>query len=199
MDPRPTVAVLVPAGEDTALWLAAIGHGGGKPELTGTSGPLPSDAGGLLVGGTADFGGTPLPALQQALDADMPVLGVCGGMHAINCALGGREPVPVPAASATGRQTIFMSPGGKLSYTIAGSGWVGVPFSNPTGIRSQELSPALFASCYREDGFLAGIEMPGHRWVMGVQWEAQKTGDMPRGFDSLLLALCERAGSYAKS
>ncbi len=124
----------------------------------------------------------------------MAILGVGWGMHAINVALGGREPVAVPGASVEPvKMPVFISPGGKLSYTIAGSGWVSVPFSNTEGVRAADLAPGLFASCYREDGFMAAIEMPGRNWVIGVQWNAHEVESMPSGFDSLLLALVERA------
>ena len=49
------------------------------------------------------------------------------------------------------------------------------------------------ASCYREDGFVAAIEMPGRNWVIGVQWNAHEINAMPSNFDNLLLALVERA------
>ena len=131
---------------------------------------------------------------MEAIAAGVPVLGVAHGMHALNTALGGKPPVDVPQPEGkNGKHTVFISPGAKLSYTITGSGWVSVPFSNVTGIRPGELAPGLLASCYREDGFLAAFEMPGRNWVIGVQWDAHKIDSLPKGFDSLLLALCERA------
>jgi putative glutamine amidotransferase len=121
-------------------------------------------------------------------------------MHALNVAFGGKLPVRVPQQNGTAaKHTVFISPGAKLSYTIAGSGWVAVPFSNTRGIRPAELAPGLLASCYREDGFLAAIELPGRNWVIGVQWDAHRVSEMPSSFDSLLLALCERAEEQASA
>ena len=40
---------------------------------------------------------------------------------------------------------------------------------------------------------MAAIELPGRNWVIGVQWKAHEIDSLPAGFDSLLLALVERA------
>ena len=68
-----------------------------------------------------------------------------------------------------------------------------VPFSNTMGIKEAALAPGLLASCYREDRFIAALELPGRNWVIGVQWNAHEIDSLPAGFDSLLLALVERA------
>jgi gamma-glutamyl-gamma-aminobutyrate hydrolase PuuD len=154
----------------------------------------PDSAGALLVIGTSMFDGQVPSVLSAALQRDLPVLGVGWGMHAVNSALAGALAVDVPNTTGEAqRMPVFISPGAKLSYTIAGSGWVTVPFDNTTGIRAKELAPRLMASCYREDGFMAGIELPGRNWVIGVQWNAHEIESLPAGFDSLLLALVERA------
>lgn len=148
----------------------------------------------MLVIGTSEFDGAVPQVLAQALERGMPVLGVSWGMHAINVALGGRMPALVAGqAEGQGKILSFISPGGKLSYTITGSGWVSVPFSNKMGLKPADLAPGMMASCYREDGFVAAIEMPGRNWVIGVQWNAHEINAMPSNFDNLLLALVERA------
>lgn len=189
-----TVAVLAPPGEDASSYFHAVIHGSGTPVGLLADGELPDGAGALLAIGTSPFDGKVPRALSDALERKLPVLGVGWGMHAVNSALGGAGPVEVPGAtSEPQRMPVFISPGGKLSYTIAGSGWVTVPFSNTTGIRAADLGHGLFGSCYREDGFMAAIELPGRNWVIGVQWNAHEVGTLPAGFDSVLLALAERA------
>lgn len=189
------VAVLAPFGEQPSSYFRAVEHGSGIPvAVTPENSELPLTATALLAIGGARFE-NPVPhALAEALERNLPVLGVGWGMHAINAALGGSAPVEVTGAVGMPvKMPVFISPGAKLSYTIAGSGWVSVPFSNSHGISSAQLAPGLLASCYREDGFLAAIEMPGRNWVLGVQWNAHEIESLPSGFDSLLLALVERA------
>lgn len=186
------VAILCPEGEDRAPYEAAITHGGGHPAVISHD-RWDASAGGLLIIGETPFITVP-PALLAALQAGVPVLGAAHGMHALNIALGGKPPVAVPEPDGkNGKRAVFISPGAKLSYTIAGSGWVAVPLSNLTGIRPAELAPGMMASCYGEDGFIAAFEKPGRNWVIGVQWDAHRIEALPKGFDSLLLALCERA------
>ena len=189
-----TVAVLASPDDDAARYFHVVTHGSGAPVGVLAGDVFPPNAGALLVIGISPFDGDIPPLLTTALERGLPVLGVGWGMHAVNMALAGEHPVAVPGSTGeTQRMPVFISPGAKLSYTIAGSGWVTVPFDNTTGLRAAELGPRLLASCYREDGFMAAIELPGHNWVFGVQWNAHEINSLPAGFDSLLLALVERA------
>ena len=189
-----SVAIAAAPGEDPVEYFHVVEHGEGSAAAVSHHDDIPVGAGALLVIGTAEFDGAVPHVLEQALGRGMPVLGVGWGMHAINVALGGRMPVPVEGEpGVTGKTLAFISPGGKLSYTIAGSGWVSVPFHNKTGLKPADLAPGMMASCYREDGFVAAMEMPGRNWVIGVQWNAHEIDAMPSNFDNLLLALVERA------
>ena len=188
------VAVLTPQGDAPESYFSAVSHGSGIPVSSETDRDLPDSAAALLVIGVTAFDGHVPKPLAQALKQKMPVLGVGWGMHALNVALGGDMPVAIPEApSEPTKSPIFISPGAKLSYTIAGSGWVSVPFSNSQGLRAGDLATGLMASCYREDGFIAAFELPGRNWTIGVQWNAHEIDSLPSGFDSLLLALVERA------
>jgi putative glutamine amidotransferase len=189
-----SVAIVAAPGEDPASFFHVVEHGEGVAVSVSHDDDVPSEAGALLVIGAAEFDGMVPQVLAQALERGMPVLGIGWGMHAINFALGGRMPVQVDGRpEGPGKILAFISPGGKLSYTITGSGWVSVPFSNRTGLKPADLAPGMMASCYREDGFVAAIEMPGRNWVIGVQWNAHEINAMPSNFDNLLLALVERA------
>lgn len=199
MNVRPEIGVLIPDGEDFSDWESAVIYGGGTPKLIHETDDLPNSAQGLLVGGTSQFKNDLHFSLINALRQNLPVLGIHNGMHVLNRSLGGFREIPVDSDESKIKQSVFLAPGGKISFIIAGSGWVSVPFSNDAGIRQLQLSPELFASSYREDGFLVGIEMPGRRWVMGIQWDAQKITEMPKGFDSLLMAFCEEAENHTLS
>ena len=113
-------------------------------------------------------------------------------MHALNHALGGGTPRPVEGCEKA-RKTVFISPGAKLSYTIAGSGWVGIPVDHTHGLLPADVADGMLASCYSEDRVVYTIEKPGRHWLIGVQWHAELVNEMPSSFDSLLLALVERS------
>jgi gamma-glutamyl-gamma-aminobutyrate hydrolase PuuD len=204
MDDLTRVALLVQAGGPEQPFARAIEHGGGLPVLCKTPATeLPSHVGGLLVAGTGALGEmeTPPAALLQAIEGRLPVLGIGWGMHALNVALGGRPPLPVKGHGAPGQQPgeelathpVFLAPGGKVSYTIAGSGWVTVPSAHTHGLMPGQVADGLLSSVYAEDQVVEAIEKPGHDWLIGVQWPAHLSAVTPKGFDSLLLALVERS------
>ena len=198
------VALLVQPGESESPFAGAIEHGGGEPVICDASaGELPPEVGGLLIAGQGAFAekeSVPT-ALEGAIDRRFPVLGIGWGMHALNVALGGRPPVKVEGHGApvrdpgaeTVRHPVFIAPGGKVSYTISGSGWVTVPSAHTHGLMPGEVADGLLSSVYAEDQVVEAIEKPGHHWLIGVQWPAHLTGSTPKGFDSLLLALVERS------
>ncbi len=193
------VALLVRPGESQQPFIAAIEHGEGEAVVVEPGADLPYAVGGLLVAGEGAYESTEaLPvALVQAIENGFPVLGIGWGMHALNIALGGDPPVPVDnhgnPSEETIRHPLFMAPGGKVGYTIAGSGWVTVPSAHTHGLLPAQVADGLLSSVYAEDQVVEAIEKPGREWLIGVQWPAHLHESTPKGFDSLLLALVERS------
>jgi len=193
------VALVVCPGENSQPFIDAIAHGAGHAVVIESDDELPGDVGGLMVAGEAGFvSPDSLPvALVQAIDAGFPVLGIGWGMHALNIALGGEPPIAVeghgdPSEDPT-KHTSFMAPGGKVGYTIAGSGWVTIPSAHTHGLLPAYVADGLLSSMYAEDQVVEAIEKPGREWLIGVQWPAHLHERTPKGFDSLLLALVERS------
>ena len=194
------VALVVRPEENSQPFIDAIAHGAGHAVVIESNDELPDDVGGLMVAGELGFTSSDsLPiALVEAIDAGFPVLGIGWGMHALNIALGGELPIAVeghgdPNEDPT-RHTSFMAPGGKVGYTIAGSGWVTIPSAHTHGLVPSSVADGLLSSMYAEDQVVEAIEKPGREWLIGVQWPAHLYERTPKGFDSLLLALVERSG-----
>ncbi len=204
MSKDPRVALLVQPGEAEQPFIHAIEHGGGQAVICkAQTAELPANIGGLLVAGSGAFGESEsVPeVLLAAIDGKFPVLGIGWGMHALNVALGGQPPVRVeghgdPHQNTAAQQVkhpVFIAPGGKVSYTIAGSGWVTIPSAHTHALMPGQVADGLLSSVYAEDQVVEAIEQPGHSWLIGVQWPAHLTDRTPKGFDSLLLALVERS------
>lgn len=160
---------------------------------------LPRNAAGLLIyaGDGSLFDRDATEPLREAIDAGIPVLASSGGMHELNVALGGdvAKEVLEHGASADGainRKSVFLAPGAKVSSTIGGSGWLGFPCNHQKGISQGGLAPGLMASAMADDRIVEAFEMPGHRWVIGVQWDVFSAKRLPRGFDGIWLAFLER-------
>lgn len=155
---------------------------------------------GLLCVGNRSF---PIPediplALSQSKKKDIPVLGIGWGMEMLNLAYGGKhEPQKNIRGdihnSVNTNHRVFLSPGGKVSFIIGGSGWVTVPTNNNEGIPNHLLASDFFVSAYAQDRTAQAIEKPGHNWVIGVQWPLCELSDVPSGFDNLLIAFIERS------
>jgi hypothetical protein len=193
------VALLVKTGENPQTFIAAIEHGDGNAVVLDAVSELPENVGGLLIAGEAAYEASEtIPAaLSQAIDGGFPVLGIGWGMHALNIALGGQPPVPVEGhgdpTEEPAKHPLFMAPGGKVGYTIAGSGWVTVPSAHTHALLPAQVADGLLSSVYAEDQVVEAIEKPGREWLIGVQWPAHMYDLTPKGFDSLLLALVERS------
>ncbi len=192
------IAVLCPPGEDPSEYRGALEGAGATATVASTGGLLPHGVAGLLIAGHGASSGRNEKryAITSALESDIPVFGIGWGMYAINEAMGGAPAVPVVGHIADGaapvRHAVFLSPGGKVSHAIGGSGWVNVPCAHTHGLRAAHVASGLLASAYARDGVVEAVELPGRPWVIGVQWRAHMPQELPKGFENLLLSFIER-------
>lgn len=136
-----------------------------------------------------------LGALRAALASDVPVVGVCRGHQLLNIAMGGtlHQDISGPRrtrafchhedehAIGTGSRTLARRVLGR-SATVA-SGHHQAVRRVGRGLRATSASP---------DGIVEALELPGHRFAMGVQWHPERQqGDAAGG--NLASALVEAA------
>lgn len=122
--------------------------------------------------------------IRAAIDADKPLFGICRGMQSINVALGGTlhqdihaEHSPSSLPHVQGRpfdmpaHMVEVVEGSKLAECV-GAPRLGVNTIHHQSI--DELGEGLFISAVSpDDGVIEGIEMPGKRFVIGVQWHPE--------------------------
>ena len=226
----PTIGITAESEDDASPYCEAVQRAGGTPRLVLPDPNLATDVSlrqvdGLLLSGGADLGPLwyrdPRQAadsedtsenrdamearmLKAALEIDMPVLGVCRGMQAINVALGGRLISDLPGHDSSEEEgeevsayhRIFISPGSKLASIIGSGGFVRVNSLHHMGLKDAQRSPRLLASAYsQDDGVVEAIESPVHDWVIGVQFHPERRVEVPPQFERLFQALVERAGA----
>ena len=139
-----------------------------------------------------------LRLLERALAVDLPVLGVCRGTQLLNVALGGTLNQHIP--DTVGHQRHCPSPG------VFGETRVALhPGSVPAGL----LGPEVTVACYHHqaidkvapglevagtsaDGTVEAVELPGHHFVLGVQWHPEQDGGDLRLFEALVAAAAEK-------
>lgn len=138
---------------------------------------------------------TELAVLRRALQLGVPVLGICRGAQLLNVALGGTltQHLPDllghsghnPAPGVYGPVAVTLDPGGLVGATL-GAAVVGLCHHHQ-GI--ERLADGLRVTGLAADGTIEAVELPGRRFVVGVQWHPEQ--DDPRLFAALVTAARE--------
>lgn len=139
---------------------------------------------------------------RVALIREIPVLGICRGMQLINVAMGGALIQDLPEhteskwseSSESSYHRIYLSPGSKLAAIIGSGGLFRVNSRHHQGLKEAQKSSELLTSAYSlEDGIIEGLEMPGNRWVIGLQCHPELEEESPKIFGNIFEAFVERA------
>ena len=205
-------ATLIPHAYVEAVTLA-----GGRPVVLPPDGSDTDMVGvldGLVLAGGADLGpelyGAPtepltdtrpardageMPLTRAALDADLPVLGVCRGMQLLVVAAGGRlhQHLPDvlghekhrPAPGVYGSQPARFAEGSRIAALMGDD--VEINCYHHQGVADPG---TLTVTGRAEDGLPEAVEDPGRRFVLGVQWHPEVTRD-ERLFGALVRAADE--------
>ena len=134
--------------------------------------------------------------LELALAADergLPLLGICRGAQALNVACGGTlyQHLPghrqtEPATAAT--HSVHVEPGTRLA-ALLGTDVLRVNSFHHQAV--ERLGDGLRAVAHAADGTIEGVEAPGSRFVVGVQWHVEGLVAQPRHrvlFEALVAA-----------
>ncbi len=121
-----------------------------------------------------------LGAARRALDADLPILGICRGFQVLNVALGGKLAMDIKGHQAAGDEVIehrlCATPGSKLAQATSGA-TLRVNSRHHQAVRPEQLAPLLRATVLH-DGLVEAFESTKHRWVIGVQWHPERTNEV---------------------
>jgi len=123
-----------------------------------------------------------LAVTRAVLAADKPVLGICGGEQLLNVALGGtliqHIPDEIGAALAHEQPNPRNEPGhsvriepGTLLHRITGRAEIAVNSAHHQAVKA--VAAELVIAATAPDGVIEGIEAPGRRFCLGVQWHPE--------------------------
>ena len=137
---------------------------------------------------------------KTVVENGMPTLSICRGSQIINIALGGtlfphvpdefgesvkhrlppREPVPHPIEALKGSKVAEVM----HATEVEPASW------HHQAMR--EVAPKLEIVAYAPDGVIEALELPGHPWLLAVQWHPEETAaedpTQQRLFDALVEA-----------
>ena len=219
-------------------YVAALEAAGATPVLL----PLVSDQGtlrqlfgllaGLVLPGGADvaparYGQEPLPCLGEvdpdldrvelelarwAVEADLPLLGICRGLQVLNVALGGTLYQDLASQCPRAlKHDYFAAPGGlprdllvhevrvKAASSlgrILGQEQVWVNSMHHQGIR--DLGAGLVATAFAPDGLIEGIEAADGGFLIGVQWHPEELTENSPVMRRLFAAFVEAANRFRR-
>lgn len=123
-----------------------------------------------------------LAMVQGALDRDMPILGICGGQQLLAVALGGAliQHVPDEIADCLAHEQpnprtepghdVIVTPG-TLLHDIVKADRIPVNSAHHQAVRS--VGAGALVDAIAPDGVIEGIEAPGRRFCLGVQWHPE--------------------------
>ena len=123
-----------------------------------------------------------LAMLRGAIARDMPVLGICGGQQLLHVALGGaliqHIPDAVPDALAHEQPNPRDEPGHHVDV-VPGTQLARIVGAGPLHVNSAHHQAAadepegLTVNARAPDGVIEGVEVPGKRFCIGVQWHPE--------------------------
>ncbi len=119
---------------------------------------------------------------RGALERDKPVLGICGGQQLLNVVLGGtliqHIPDEIDDALAHEQPNPRTEPGhmvtvspGTLLHRICGADSLAVNSAHHQAVKA--VGPDVIVDAVADDGIIEGIEHPGYRYCIGVQWHPE--------------------------
>jgi putative glutamine amidotransferase len=142
-----------------------------------------------------------LALTADALRRDVPILAICRGHQVLNVATGGTLVQDIASTIEGAMRHEGKGPRSRHSHQVevtAGSrlreilGAGSCPVNSLHHQAVDRLGDGLVASALcPDDGIVEGLEMPGRRFVVGVQWHPESFWNRPETFQSLFDAHAE--------
>ena len=138
--------------------------------------------------------------VNEAVKTSLPVLGICRGIQVLNVALGGTLHAHLPDVvgetvkhkpepSSAIEHELSVTPGSRLAEVM---GQLEFSANSDHHQAIREIAPGLSAVAEAPDGVIEAVEMPGHPWLVAVQWHPERTAAedpvQQRLFDQFVIA-----------
>ena len=124
-----------------------------------------------------------LDVLARAMAADLPVLAICRGVQLLNVAHGGSLIQHLPASDVHEKRCpgceMGRHPAAHRVEVAAGTRLAGISGTGSHEVNSrhhqaaERVGDGLIVSARSTDGVIEGLERPGRKFVVGVQWHPE--------------------------
>ena len=139
--------------------------------------------------------------LTKCIETNIPILCTGNALHILNYCLNGLKPISTPSHSLDNNKSsyhrIFIPPGSKLAAILGSGGFVRVNSRHSYSITEVQKSSDLIASAYSlDDGIIEAIESPENIFIIAVQFNPERRGEIPPHFDKLFTSFikaCKKA------
>ena len=113
--------------------------------------------------------------------------------------LSGHESEAEDGKWASAYRQIDISSGSKLAGIIGTSHSLKVNSRHHQGLKELQKTPVLIVSAHSpEDGYIEGLESPTHEWIIGVQWQPERVGEVPESLQRLFQGFVERSEPFSR-
>jgi putative glutamine amidotransferase len=144
---------------------------------------------------------------REAMKRDLPLLAICRGVQLLNVVAGGTLVQDIPSHRPTDVTHVQREPNTSTPHTVhvqAGSrlaALLGPDASRDLPVNSRHhqcvdvVAPGFVASATAPDGIVEGIERPGAKFCIGVQWHPEnfwQTGEFSQMFKGLVEAATKK-------
>jgi putative glutamine amidotransferase len=148
------------------------------------------------IGVRPDRDATEFALVESALEAGLPLIGVCRGMQVLNVVLGGTLTQHIPDVTGTsahrpvvgqfGRTHVEMAPGSAVADILGGAATVSCSHHQAV----DRLGDGLTVTARSADGVVEAVELAGADFALGVQWHPEQDAEV-----RLFKALVARTGN----
>jgi putative glutamine amidotransferase len=103
------------------------------------------------------------------LDVGKPVLGMCAGMQTLACLHGAKLTPSAVGHDQGATHEVTIAPGSRLAALVGPR----ITVNSYHREALAELAPGIVASAVAADGVIEAIELPRHRFAIGLQWHQE--------------------------
>lgn len=147
-----------------------------------------------------------LELARRALTGSLPLLGICGGLQTLNVAAGGSLYQDIQSQLPGALEHKPKTPSSKPAHPVEvfpGSRLAGIVRSSTLQVNSthhqalKRVAEPFAAQAVAPDGVVEAVEVPGERFVLGLQWHPEYLADncpASRSIFEAFVAACRAHG-----